>query len=166
MRRARESGRTVKHCGKPPAGRPEGANGAGKDAPGSVVPFRRQGRGQEESGPAEEERTAAEPGGGAGMADRVGTLAAQGLSEEEIRELLAEALAAEPLDDDSMARALERGRLLGVARIKAAQYEAALQGKVSAQARVLARLNGEHPEEDGGAREFEVVRRIIRPEDP
>ena len=100
------------------------------------------------------------------LPDQIAGLAAKGLAEEEIRHLLANGLADHSLDDGRVAAAMERGRGMGRARIKVAQYEAALAGKVSAQSQVLARLENQAGHSEGGGREFEVVREIVPAREP
>ena len=92
---------------------------------------------------------------------KIAGFAAKGLAEVEIRHLLAEALMEHPIEEDRFAAAMEKGRGMGRARIKSAQYDAALAGKVSAQAQVLARLENQEGQTKGGVREFEVVREIV-----
>ena len=101
----------------------------------------------------------------AGIEEKIASLAALGLDEAEIEAWLEESLEANPISNEGFETAVELGRIKGSARIKAAQYEAALQGKVTAQAQVLARLEGGMIEEgEGEDREFEVVQEIITPE--
>lgn len=138
------------------------------------------------------------------LEDTVCRLAARGLDEDEIRARLGlPARPAEPDDSDEAAEAAEpdaaaeaqrareqvlagafaRGRLLGRAQIKEAQFDSALAGRVTAQAQVLARLgepegggeadgDGQEPEPAGGkngrgmggrrgkARQVAVARRV------
>lgn len=138
------------------------ANGDGKDG-ADVLPFRggrKRGGGRKAAPPPPPVEEAAPS-----LAQQVARLAARGLDEAEIRVRLElpEALDAER--ERTLAEAFRRGQLLGRAQIKEAQYEAALQGRVTAQTRVLARL-GEWPGEEGGeaggaAEDVEVVRRIL-----
>ncbi len=109
------------------------------------------------------------PGGdgweAAGIEEKIVSLAELGLDEAEIEAWLEESLEDDPISKERFDTAVELGRIKGSARIKAAQYEAALQGKVTAQAQVLARLEGDMIEEgEGEVREIEVVQEIIRPE--
>lgn len=109
------------------------------------------------------------PGGegweAAGIEEKIASLAALGLDEDEIEAWLMESLEADPISDERFDATVELGRIKGSARIKAVQYEAALQGKVTAQAQVLARLEGDMIEEgEGEAREIKVVQEIITPE--
>ncbi len=85
----------------------------------------------------------------AALADDVALLAAKGLSEEEIRTRLHLPAALDDALEQVLGDAFRRGQLLGRARIKEAQFEAALQGRVTAQTQVLMRL-GEPRGEDGG----------------
>ena len=102
----------------------------------------------------------------AGIEEKIASLAALGLDEDEIEAWLEGALEDDPISDERFEKAVELGRIKGSARIKAAQYEAALQGKVTAQAQVLARLEGDMIEEgEGEEREIEVVRKILTPEE-
>jgi hypothetical protein len=132
-----------------------GCNGLEADGLGAdVVPFRqrllgepigtrppRRGRNAPGGGARPEPAT---PGGEEGeepaLERQVCALAARGLAEEEIRARLE----LPPRMDDGtelmLAEAFRRGQLLGRARVKEAQFEAALQGRVTAQAHVLARL--------------------------
>jgi hypothetical protein len=89
-----------------------------------------------------------------------------GLTLEEIRAYLGERMDEEPLGEEELNALLEQGRVLGRARVKEARFEAALAGKVTAQAEVLALLGGEPRGEEGGYRDFEVVRRIVPVEKP
>ena len=87
------------------------------------------------------------------------------VDEDEIEAWLEGALEDDPISDERFEKAVELGRIKGSARIKAAQYEAALPGTVTAQAQVLARLEGDMIEEgEGEVREIKVVRKIITPE--
>ena len=109
------------------------------------------------------------PGGdgweAAEIEEKIASLAALGLDEDEIGAWLEESLEDDPISDEQFEKAVELGRIKGSARIKAVQYEAALQGKVTAQAQVLARLEGDMIEEgEGEVREIEVVQEIITPE--
>ena len=113
---------------------------------------------------------ALKPGGDgweeAGIEEKIASLAALGLDEAEIEVCLEASLEDDPISKERFDTAVESGRIKGSARIKAAQYEAALQGKVNAQAQVLARLEGDRIEEgEGEEREIEVVRKILTPEE-
>jgi hypothetical protein len=92
-------------------------------------------------------------------------LAARGLTPEEIRAFLGLSLPLKPGHLAEMEPALERGRLIGRARLKLAQFEAALQGRVSAQTQMLARLGDELFEQAEEDPEVAVVRRILDPAD-
>lgn len=101
----------------------------------------------------------------AGIEEKIASLAALGLDEAEIEVWLEEPLEDDPISKERFDTAVELGRIKGSARIKAAQYEAALQGKVTAQTQVLARLEGDMIEErEGEDREIKVVQEIITPE--
>lgn len=102
----------------------------------------------------------------AGIEEKIASLAAIGLNEDEIETTLEAALEADPISDERFEEAVELGRIKGLVRIKAAQYEAALQGKVTAQAQVLARLEGDTVEEgEGEERDIKVTRKIIMPKE-
>lgn len=102
----------------------------------------------------------------AGIEEKIASLAAIGLNEDEIETTLEAALEADPISDERFEEAVELGRIKGLVRIKAAQYEAALQGKVTAQAQVLARLEGDMVEEgEGEERDIKVTRKIIMPKE-
>lgn len=94
--------------------------------------------------------------------------AAHGMTREEILVLLGEAIAEEGITEEEFQAVVERGIIEGCAEIKRAQYQAALRGKVNAQAKVLSLLGAEEgpePEDKGETQEFEVIREII-PEAP
>ena len=102
----------------------------------------------------------------AGIEEKIASLAAIGLNEDEIETTLEAALEVDPISDERFEEAVELGRIKGLVRIKAAQYEAALQGKVTAQAQVLARLEGDMVEEgEGEERDIKVTRKIIMPKE-
>lgn len=110
------------------------------------------------------------PGGdgweAARIEEKIASLAALGLDEDEIEAWLAESLEADPISEERFDTAVGLGRIKGSTRIKAVQYEAALRGKVTAQAQVLARLEGDRIEEgEGEDREIEVVRKILKPKE-
>ena len=96
------------------------------------------------------------------LADDVAVLAAKGLSEEEIRTRLHLPAALDEALEHVLGDAFRRGQLLGRARIKEAQFEAALQGRVTAQTQVLTRL-GEPQGENGGELEQDEVGPEARP---
>jgi hypothetical protein len=90
--------------------------------------------------------------------DQVEALAGQGLKLEEI---LAE-LGCEPPESSELGSrveaAIRKGRALGAARIKKAQYEAALGGSVSAQSHMLKLFEEARPDDD----DFEwTVERVV-----
>ena len=89
------------------------------------------------------------PGGEPGLdLSAVESLAAQGLSLEQILlELGAEAELQPSLKVRAEA-ALKKGRALGAAKIKKAQYEAALGGSVTAQSHMLELLQDAEPEDE------------------
>lgn len=82
-------------------------------------------------------------------------LAACGLNEPEIRLKLKVPAILSVTQADELETAIREGRLRGSAEIKEAQYEAAIKGQVSAQARVLELLRDD--EDENG---IEVVREI------
>ena len=101
---------------------------------------------------------ASEPGGSAqalaaplpaDLAAEVSRLAARGLSEPEIRARMNGLEGLTECAEEALRSAFQRGRLLGRAHIKEAQFEAALAGRVTAQSAVLGRLG----EPDGGGEE-------------
>lgn len=89
-------------------------------------------------------------------------MAGRGLTLEEIASLLDQPLPDDPEGRQAMEAAWRRGRLVGLARIKDANYEAALKGGVTAQKQVLDLLR-EPPTERGGraAGGVTVVRRML-----
>ena len=89
-------------------------------------------------------------------------LAESGLSEEEILAELGWEEALVPSQRAVFEAVLKKGRALGRAKLKRAQYQAALEGKVSAQSHLLARMDSESgasPEDE----EIEVVREVLDP---
>ena len=89
-------------------------------------------------------------------------LAESGLSEEEILAELGWEEALAPSQRAVFEAILKKGRALGRAKLKRAQYQAALEGKVSAQSHLLARMDpesGASPEDE----EIEVVREVLDP---
>lgn len=108
--------------------------------------------------PLRRSRAEAEAAGGPDAA-AVMRLAASGLS---LGEILAELGWAEELSDVQRAAveaAMRRGRALGSAALKQAQYRAALEGRVTAQAQMLALL--EDGPTDSGSEGVTVRRRIL-----
>ena len=90
--------------------------------------------------------------------------ATHGMTVEEILALLGEAIEEEGITEEEFQAVVERGIIEGCAEIKRAQYQAALRGKVNAQAKVLSLLGaeeGREPEHRGEKKEFEVIREII-----
>lgn len=89
-------------------------------------------------------------------------LAESGLSEVEILAELGWEEALVPSQRAVFEAILKKGRALGRAKLKRAQYQAALEGKVSAQSHLLARMDSE-----SGAsledEEIEVVREVLDP---
>jgi hypothetical protein len=82
------------------------------------------------------------------LEDRVSALAAKGLDEAEIRARLGLPAALDAPTEHLLSLAYRRGQLLGRARVKEALFNAALQGRVTAQLQVLRRL-GEPLGDDG-----------------
>ena len=87
--------------------------------------------------------------------DGVASLAAHGLTEPEIRLRLGLPARLSAAQATALAAAIREGRLKGSAEIKEAQFDAAKEGKTSAQARVLELLRDPDIEEG-----IEVVREI------
>jgi hypothetical protein len=98
------------------------------------------------------------------LAERVREAAARGLDEEEIRAVLGLPSRLDARTERALAAAFRTGQLLGRARVKQAQFDAALQGRVTAQVQVLLRL-GEPQGEEGGESEQADVE-AIRPSPP
>ena len=89
-------------------------------------------------------------------------LAESGLSEEEILAELGWEEALAPSQRAVFEAIIKKGRALGRAKLKRAQYEAALDGKVSAQSHLLARMERESGASPEGE-EIEVVREVLDP---
>ena len=89
-------------------------------------------------------------------------LAESGLSEEEILAELGWEEALAPSQRAVFEAILKKGRALGRAKLKQAQYQAALKGQVSAQSHQLARMDRETGASPEGE-EIEVVREVLHP---
>lgn len=119
--------------------------GRGSRAPADVLSF---------PGPPPEEADAEST---AERLTAVTRLAAQGLDLAEVKARLGLPAEDTPAAEAALRAAMERGRLLGRAAIKHAQYEAALGGRVTAQSQVLARLGADDEEREA----VQVTRRVI-----
>lgn len=91
----------------------------------------------------------------------VESCAAQGLDTAEVRERLGLHRALSARAQAAFEGAMRRGRLLGRATIKEAQFKAARDGRTSAQVQVLARLGAAVQDGADEAAAPEVRRRII-----
>lgn len=101
--------------------------------------------------------------GGKFDAEAVATLAAYGLTAEEILVKLEVPLPLPAGKRKEFAAAIRRGRALGSAKIKQAQFEAALEGRVSAQSHVLSTLgSGDDKGATTGGEPIRVIREIIK----
>ncbi len=115
-----------------------------------------------------------DPGSRAEVLRRIRACAALGLELEEIEVRVGLPAGFAQANADAVETALHEGRLLGRAEIKRAQFEAARDGRVSAQDAVLERLGdadgaGEEEGEDAeGAENAVAVERVVvrRPEAP
>lgn len=96
----------------------------------------------------------------------IAAMAGRGLTLDEIATLLDRPLSTDPGRCEAVEAAWRRGRLVGLARIKDANYEAALKGGVTAQKQVLDLLR--EPPADGGGKAsggVTVVRRMLEAPD-
>ena len=89
-------------------------------------------------------------------------LAESGLSKEEILAELGWEEALVPSQQAVFEAIIKKGRALGRAKLKRAQFQAALGGKVSAQSHLLARMDRESGASPEGE-EIEVVREVLHP---
>ncbi|HKI97184.1 MAG TPA: hypothetical protein VKB51_01795 [bacterium] len=141
------------------------------EAPGAVVPFAPRPRRAKAARSAPEGLTGLDAVGpdapdDVPLEERVRELAARGLDEAEIRALLRLPGRLKPRAERQLMEAFREGQLLGRARIKQAQYEAALQGRVTAQTQVLARLGDPWGEEGGEIEQGDVDRGNPSPQEP
>lgn len=107
-----------------------------------------------------------DPGEAPTLAEQVQALATQGLAEAEIRAVLSLPERLDAAAERELAEAFAHGQLLGRAQIKQAQFQAALRGRVTAQAQVLARLGEPRGEEGGESEEGNVGPDDLPPQGP
>ncbi len=92
----------------------------------------------------------------------VASLAAHGLTEEEILIKLGVCGGLSPGQQEAFAEQIRKGRALGSAEIKRAQYQSAMEGKVSAQNHLLTALSDPAGEDRKEEEEFTVEEEIIQ----
>ena len=92
------------------------------------------------------------------------SLAESGLNEEEILAELGWEEALAPSQRAMFEAIIKKGHALGRAKLKRAQFQAALEGKVSAQSHLLAQMDPE-PGASPEGEVIEVVREVLDPEE-